>query len=122
MTDSREHNHHQAHKGVEDAGFTLTELLIVLVILGVLGTVVVMALGGMSTNAADVGCKADRHVVHTAAESFFAQTGADTIAATGTDHDRYEQTLVDGEFLGSTSAMHDVDPDGVVTAQVGSSC
>lgn len=105
-----------------DAGYTLIELLIVVLILGILGSVVVLSLGGLSTEAADTGCQADRRQLHVAAEAYFAQTGADQIPATGSDHDRFERSLVDGGFLRSPSTLHDVDTDGDVTPQENSSC
>ena len=105
-----------------DTGYTLIELLIVVLILGIIGSVVVLSLSGLSTEAADTGCDADQRNLFVAAEAFFAQTGAEQILATGVDHDRFERTLADGGFLRSPSAMHDVDADGKVTPQDRSSC
>ena len=120
-TVSEESNRDQ-QTGKRDSGYTLIELLIVVLILGIIGSVVVLSLSGLSTEAADTGCQADRHQLHIAAEAYFAQTGADQIPATGSDHDRFERTLADGEFLRSPSTMHDVDTDGHVTPQENSSC
>ena len=105
-----------------DTGYTLIELIMVLAILGILGTVGVLAVTGLSTEAAETGCLADRNQLSTATEAYFAQTGADQIPETGVDHDRFERSLIDGGFLRSPSTMHDVDTDGVITAQENSSC
>ena len=105
-----------------DDGFTLIEMLVVVMILGVLGTVVVMSLGGLSTEAADTGCHADRHQLETAFEAFVAQTGAHQVAATGTDHDRFERTLAEDGFLRSPSTTHDLDGQGVVIPEENSPC
>ena len=105
-----------------DLGYTLIEMLIVVVILGVLTAAAVLAVSGMSTEAADTGCQADRRQLHVAVGAYQAQTGNDTITAVGTDHDRFEQVLVDGEFLRAPSEMHDLDADGHVTPQEGSGC
>jgi prepilin-type N-terminal cleavage/methylation domain-containing protein len=107
---------------VRDCGYTLMELLLVVVILGVLTSVVALAVTGMSTEAAATGCLADSHLMHVAAEAFFAQTGNDTIPATGTDNNRYETTLVDGGFLRAPSSYHDLTPTGTITIEEGSSC
>jgi prepilin-type N-terminal cleavage/methylation domain-containing protein len=98
-----------------DVGYTLIEMLIVVVILGVLGSVVALSLHGLTSEAAGTGCQADRHQLSVAAEAYFAQTGADQIAGAGVDHDRFERTLANGGFLRTPSTYHDLDADGVVT-------
>ena len=100
-----------------DHGYTLVELLLVVVILAVLGSVVWLGVAGMTTEAADTGCRADRHQLHVSAEAFFAQTGHDHIPATGSDHDRYERTLVDDGFLTRISVYHDLTADGALTQE-----
>ena len=110
---------------VTDGGYTLIELLVVVLILGVLLGGAILAVGGMSTEAADTGCDTDRRHLHVAVGAFQAQTGNDTIAptpATGTDADRFERTLVEGGFLRSVSEFHDVDAAGTVTPQEHSPC
>ena len=113
---------HGQSAGPGDHGFTLIEMLLVVMILGVLGTVVVTSLGGLSTEAADTGCHADRHQLETAFEAFVAQTGVHQLAATGTEHDRFERTLVEGGLLHSPSTFHDLDDQGVVIAEENSPC
>lgn len=95
-----------------DGGYTLVELLLVVVILGILGSVSWLAVSGMTTEAADVGCRADRHQLEVAVEAYFAQTGSSSIPATGAGADRHEQTLVDRGFLRSVSELHHVADDG----------
>lgn len=98
-------------------GYTLVELLLVVAILGVLTTVVGLAVTGMTTEAADTGCAADRYQLHLAAEAFVAQTGNRSIPATGADHDRHERTLVHAGFLRTTSSYHDLTADGELTPE-----
>lgn len=100
-----------------DSGYTLVELLLVVTILAVLGSVVWLGVTGMTTQAADTGCRADRYQLHVAAEAFFAQTRADEIAPTGTDSDRFERTLVQQGFLARTSTYHDLTATGAVTPE-----
>ena len=116
---------HDHHPTATDGGYTLIELLMVVLILGVLLGAVILTVGGMTTEAAETGCDADRRQLDVAVGAYQAQTGNDTIAPTpagGTDHDRYERTLVEGGFLRSGSEFHDVDAAGTVTPQEGSSC
>jgi prepilin-type N-terminal cleavage/methylation domain-containing protein len=62
-----------------DKGFTLVELLIVIVILGILATVTVFAVRGITTQGQDSACAADQKVLEVAAEAYFAQEGGTTI-------------------------------------------
>ena len=106
----------------DDAGFTLVELLMVIVILGILAAVVVFATGSFSTTAADVGCDADSRQLRTAYGVYVSQTGNPVVPATGAGNDRFEQTLVDGGFLSQVSSMNDLDAAGNVSGEAGSSC
>jgi prepilin-type N-terminal cleavage/methylation domain-containing protein len=58
-----------------DEGFTLIELLIVIVILGILATVVVFAVGGITNRGKSSACDADRSTLEVAVEAYNAQYG-----------------------------------------------
>ena len=58
-----------------DEGFTLIELLIVIVILGILATVVVFAVGGITNRGKESACDADRNTLEVAIEAYNAQEG-----------------------------------------------
>ena len=57
------------------AGFTLVELLVVVVILGVLAAVVVFAVGGSTDKAQVSACDAERSSLETAIEAYRASAG-----------------------------------------------
>ncbi len=57
-----------------DNGFTLTELLIVIVILGVLTGIVVFAVGAFTDRGEQGACKSDRKSVEVATEAYRANT------------------------------------------------
>jgi len=61
-----------------EAGFTLVELLIVIVILGVLSAVVVFAVGGISDKGKKSACNSDVKTVETAQEAYYAKNGSYT--------------------------------------------
>lgn len=100
-------------------GYTLVELLLVVGILGVLASAAWLAVGGMSTEAADTGCTTDERMLTAAVHLYLAEH--DEIAPTGTDHDRYERTLVAAELIRGASGLHDVTADGTIVPE-GSSC
>ena len=59
-----------------EAGFTLVELLVVIVILAILAAVVVFAVGGINDKGKTSACDADESSLATAEEAYFAQNNA----------------------------------------------
>ena len=59
----------------QDKGFTLVELLIVIVILGILATVTVFAVRGITDQGQSNACKATAKTYEVAIEAFYAQNG-----------------------------------------------
>jgi general secretion pathway protein G len=81
-----------------EAGFTLVELLVVIVILGILAAIVVFAVGGISDKGQTSACKADKSSLETAEEAHFAQNGSYVS----------EGQLVTAKFLREESTLHDI--------------
>ena len=71
-------NHIEIEETKQDKGFTLVELLIVIVILGILATVTVFAVTGITNRGKTSACQSDLKVLQTAEEAFSANTGAYT--------------------------------------------
>ena len=92
-------------------GFTLVELLIVIVILGILTTATVFAVKGMTGTARTNTCAGDRKAMEVAVEGYYAKTGA--YALTGAD-------LVP-TFLRDVSPNFNTGSTGAVTAIAGNS-
>jgi prepilin-type N-terminal cleavage/methylation domain-containing protein len=67
----------------QDKGFTLVELLIVIVILGILATVTVLAVSGITDKAKENTCTADGATLQTAYESAYVLN--DAVVPTVTD-------------------------------------
>jgi prepilin-type N-terminal cleavage/methylation domain-containing protein len=59
----------------QDKGFTLVELLIVIVILGILATVTVFAVRGITDKGKQNSCAVEKKTIETAIESYYAQNG-----------------------------------------------
>jgi general secretion pathway protein G len=57
-------------------GFTLVELLIVIVILGILAGIVVFAVNGITDRGEASACKADVKTVQVASEAYYAKNGS----------------------------------------------
>lgn len=92
-----------------EEGFTLVELLIVIVILGVLAGIVVISVSGVSNNSVKAACKTDLGAINGASEAYYAQKGS---AAADLD------ALVSGGFLHGDSTISGstkVTPDYTVT-------
>jgi prepilin-type N-terminal cleavage/methylation domain-containing protein len=102
------------HSG--EAGFTLVELLVVIVILGVLAGIVVFAIGGVSNNSNKAACNSDVATIQTASDSYFAANNAYTTVAllvSGTPaYLRSTPTLT----IGGTAEVFAVGATGTVTA------
>jgi prepilin-type N-terminal cleavage/methylation domain-containing protein len=103
------------HQPRQDEGFTLIELLIVIVILGILASVVVFAVGGITDRGTASAQAADETTLVTAQEAYMAQHGvyADeaTLASSGMlrgESDLHEIVLGAG---GSDYTLSYVGPD-----------
>lgn len=96
----------------DDEGFSLIELLIVIVILGILSTVVVFSVRGITDRGTDAACSHDARALATAVESYFAKHPTSVIPATGTGPARFEQTLVDAGLVRSATEYWDVAAEG----------
>jgi len=105
-----------------DEGFSLIEMLLVIVVLGILATVVVAAVGGFRDDAEDAGCASDAHILYTSTEAFFAQRNADVIPDADGSPDGYEKTLVAEGFLRAPSKFYDIDTTGQLVQASGSLC
>ena len=122
-------NHTEVQK--QDKGFTLVELLIVIVILGILATVTVFAVRGITDQGKKSTCKADSKTLQTAYEAYSAQYGGTAIPVTGaavpagyttntaftTFGTNAEGTLVNAGFMRAPSANWILSATGVLTIQ-----
>jgi general secretion pathway protein G len=69
----------------QDKGFTLVELLIVIVILGILATVTVFAVRGITERSQVNACDVERRALETAVEAYYVDSGTQTFPATLAD-------------------------------------
>lgn len=92
----------------KERGFTLVELLIVIVILGILATVTVFAVRGIADKGKSAACDSDKKVLEVAVETFYANGGA---AGTATEP-------VEAELIRDVSKTYNIGGDGIaVTAE-----
>ncbi|MEU9701601.1 prepilin-type N-terminal cleavage/methylation domain-containing protein [Streptomyces sp. NPDC047981] len=90
----------RAQSEAAEAGFTLVELLVVIVILGVLAAIVVFSVSGINDKGQGSACKTDKSTIRTAEEAYFA---ADNRGRYGTMDD-----LVKDGFLSTPSEWYEV--------------
>jgi prepilin-type N-terminal cleavage/methylation domain-containing protein len=105
--------------GGKDKGFTLIELLIVIVILGVLATVTVFAVRGVTSRGEKSSCQADYKTIETAIETWHAES-ANQRADTAPLNVASMQDLVDSEFIRTASNKYDINATGAIIVLTGS--
>lgn len=88
-----------------ERGFTLVELLIVIVILGILATVTVFAVRGIADKGQESACDADEKVLEVAVETYYANGGAPGTAT--------EALLVSEGLMRGESDSFNIDADGI---------
>jgi prepilin-type N-terminal cleavage/methylation domain-containing protein len=99
--------HRAMQRARDEAGFTLIELMIVIVILGVLAGIVIFAVGGITDNGNVAACKSDVKTLAVAVEAFRAK------------HGNYPQQLDNTTAVpaGQTDVVH--TPDQFLRPQTG---
>jgi prepilin-type N-terminal cleavage/methylation domain-containing protein len=103
-------------KNLFQKGFTLVELLVVIVILGILAAVVVFAVGGSTKDAKESKCKADRSTAETAVEAYTAKHEGTPPASWG------DLTNGSGALLKKAPDDFDISGTGVVSPTAGGKC
>ena len=98
-----------------DRGFTLAEILVVIVILGILAVVVTFSVRGVTDRGEASACGADGRTLTQAADVYIAQESVDVLPAIGTSANRYELFLIDAGFIKQVSSKYDLAGDGTVT-------
>jgi prepilin-type N-terminal cleavage/methylation domain-containing protein len=87
----------------DESGFTLVELLVVIVILGILAAIVVFSVRGINDKGEESACKTDVNMLTTAQEANFAQN--DEWAAS-------EAALITRGFITTESKWWNIGPAG----------
>ncbi len=105
-----------------DRGFTLVEVLIVIVVIGILATVTVMAIRGTTDRASENACVNERKSLQTAHEAYLVKEEVVSVPANGTGADRFERSLIDVGILRDVSSNWEMDAAGNLTPQAGGVC
>jgi len=107
----------------EESGFTLIELMIVIVILGVLAGIVIFAVGGIADNGNVAACKSDVKTVSVAVEAYKAKHGVfpnDLDPSLTTDPDKFlrPQVGLAGSTLANASGGYTITYAGPPTGDI----
>jgi len=109
-------------QNIIERGFTLVELLIVVVILGILAGIVVFAVGNLTGNAKTNACATEKTTVQTAVEAYRAQTGSYPAGATPLARYNTVNSSAAGQLLKTQPTSYEISDDsGSVTAVAGNS-
>lgn len=98
-------------------GFTLVELLIVIVVLGVLATIVVVAVSAITDRGQGAACETDKRALESAEEAAFAK-----------DKTYYSESDLKTEgYIREVSSLHNIAPDptyadGYTISNQGTTC
>src|SRR6266480_1805951 len=105
--------HRVMQRARDEAGFTLIELMIVIVILGVLAGIVIFAVGGIQDTGNLAACKSDVKTVSVAVEAYQAKHGVgqypanlDPTLTTGSDRFLRAQAGLVGNTLTNASGNY----------------
>jgi prepilin-type N-terminal cleavage/methylation domain-containing protein len=98
----------------QDKGFTLVELLIVIVILGILATVTVFAVRGITERSQENACDVELRALATATEAYYVDNDQ-TWPGAWTDLNEYVKSTPDDQ-------VWTLGADGAVTPVSGGTC
>ena len=93
-------------QNIIERGFTLVELLIVIVILGILAGIVVFAVGNLTNSAQSNACAQEKSTIVTADEAYKAQNNGSYTDTSG---------LVSAGLLKSTPTYYTINASGTTS-------